>query len=147
MSLRWLLVVVALLSLLFYLFFVRPTVIATRFMAVVKRGDYKTAESLVHGTDRRFLTGIIEELEQPVIVDVELVPQYWQSLFSGKRIIAIEAISNPLPADSCAAHIAHNGYQMQVSADMFGVHLVSKAFARFNTNYVDELERRKSHAQ
>ena len=51
-SLRWLLIAFTVLSVIFYVLFIRPTVIAQSYVARAKSGDFSDVENLCH-TDTR----------------------------------------------------------------------------------------------
>lgn len=84
-SLRWLLVGFTVLSVGFYFLFVRPTVIANRFVAVMGRGDYRNLDAIgVHPWFERF-SG------KPNHVEAQLQPREWADVWHFRRRIVVTA--------------------------------------------------------
>jgi hypothetical protein len=117
------------LSVGFYLLFVRPTIVANQFVAAVESGDYEAVESLCTGADPVFLTKVIKKLPQPVIVEVELAPQSWHSLFRGRRTATLGVVSTQkrriLSSAGASTIPSYRGYSFQVEAGVFGIYRVS----------------------
>jgi hypothetical protein len=81
-SLRLLFVVTALSAVALYVFYVRPTAIAGRFVSAVERHDYNTAQSLLNG---RELLGLHFESGMTGQADAELLPLEWEDICKCRR--------------------------------------------------------------
>jgi hypothetical protein len=88
-SLRLLLVAFGIFAVLLYVFIVRPTVIAEKFIVAVSRQDFDAAKVLVKGeySWRR----LVEQanLPQPDHVYADLIPREWQDIWRGRRRIVL----------------------------------------------------------
>lgn len=81
------------LSVIFNLLFVRPTVVAQRFVAVIESHDFKTLNSLVANTSSRdrFLFLTDEYLSSGhVEVHVHLEPRIWGDVINFQRRLQFE---------------------------------------------------------
>ena len=92
-SVRVLLVAVALLAASCYLLFVRPSLLAERFVAAVNARDYRVAESLLK--PQRFRSGAnlvayytspsAEPTTKAVLIYAEVLPREWNDIWSFRR--------------------------------------------------------------
>jgi hypothetical protein len=85
-SIRWLLVLIAATAALCYVLFVRPTVMAHRFVEAVKHRDYATARGLLRLDNYRY--GILPPLSDTESISfayAEVLPQEWSDIWSLQR--------------------------------------------------------------
>jgi hypothetical protein len=84
-SIRWLLVLIAASATLCYVLFVRPTVVAHRFVNAVAAGDYETVESLL---GHRL---VVLKTDSQLIdrVYAEVLPREWNDIWSLRRRLLV----------------------------------------------------------
>jgi hypothetical protein len=96
-SLRWLLIAFTVLSLGFYLFFIRPTVIANQFVSRIDDGEVDQFLSL-YG---RLVRDRIERFEQAYSPDISprftavCYPQTWTDFIALRRTISVSVWIHP----------------------------------------------------
>jgi hypothetical protein len=84
-SIRWLLVLIAATATLCYVLFVRPTVVAHRFVEVIKHRDYTAARGLLL---RRWPHGIkppLSDTESITFAYAEVLPREWGDIWALQR--------------------------------------------------------------
>jgi hypothetical protein len=85
------LVLFVIFSVLFYLLVVHPTLVAERFAAAVKSGDFQLAESLL-ADDRRdaLIKNLANDIKrEPLTFDVQIVPRTLSDVLQRVRFIEI----------------------------------------------------------
>jgi hypothetical protein len=85
-TIRWLLALIAASATLCYVLFVRPTVVAHRFVEAIKQRDYATARSLFRPDSD--LSGILSPLsgtESISFAYAEVLPQEWSDIWALER--------------------------------------------------------------
>ena len=85
-SIRWLLVLIAAAATLCYVLFVRPTVLAHRFVDAVKGGDYETAKSLLLDEDKN--VWVFRRSQAAISLDrlyAEVLPHEWSDIWRLRR--------------------------------------------------------------
>jgi hypothetical protein len=87
-SLRWLLIAFTVLSLGFYLLFVRPTVLANEFIAAINGHDYERANSLFEYV--RTIRGFTSFGGERSWYIGEVRPREWSDVWQCRRIIRVE---------------------------------------------------------
>jgi hypothetical protein len=116
-SLRWLLIAFTLLAVVFYLLFVRPTVIANQFIAAVERGDFRTAEKLYVSGSKTSIPELLTQVQDPT-VKAKLFPSKWRDVWGFKRSMLVQII----PAErKSGSHLPGAGFQMDATATITGV--------------------------
>ena len=112
-SLKWLLIAFTILGVAFYVAFVRPTVIANRFIALVDRDENQKAQALFSdSTTLVFKT-------TPVIVRAELLPRTWEDVYKMQRRLDVDVIpTQPQVINSKSYHI---GMHYQATSSVFGL--------------------------
>jgi hypothetical protein len=133
-SLRWLLILFAVCGFAFYLCFVRPTVIANKFVHLVESGDFQGAESLSVEHNRRLLTEYFAS--EPELVEARLLDRTWRDLLKMQRRIDIRVIHTPSSVLSMMGF--HLGIQIHTTAGVFGVQDTKAYAASFANKYVEE---------
>ncbi|HJQ80540.1 MAG TPA: hypothetical protein VJ828_11320 [Lacipirellulaceae bacterium] len=83
-SIRWLLVLIAASATLCYVFFVRPTVMAYRFVEVIEQRDYTTARGLLR-FDHYPYAGILYDTESISFAYAEVLPRDWNDIWALQR--------------------------------------------------------------
>jgi hypothetical protein len=104
-SLRWLLILTALVAVACYWWTARPTILANRFRNRIAAQDFAAADRLCRDPNRRFVHRAVTEFKAgfsltpfptgsattqspvPVIVDVHVVRRTWNDLLRGHRRI------------------------------------------------------------
>lgn len=87
-SLRWMLILFALFGVLFYLLFVRPTVLANEFVAAINGHDYERANSLFDFVPT--IRGFSSFRGETCWYMGEVRPREWSDLWHCRRIIRVE---------------------------------------------------------
>ena len=139
-SLRWMLIAFTVLSVFFYVLFIRPTVIANRFVTAIRNGDFETAESLCSGTTPHFLTEAIKENRKPVWVGAKLTPRTWGSLSRG---IVVDVISSEVGTNTADGGKMHLGHRMEAVAGIASIRKVSDSDddpTAFQSQYVEKIK-------
>ena len=90
-SLRWLLISFTVLSVSFYVLFVRPTVIAERFASAAKSEDYQYALSFIAEEPRKTIAEYLETVAEPTI-KVTIYPSVWNDIWQLQRRMLIQVI-------------------------------------------------------
>jgi hypothetical protein len=90
-SLKWLLIAFTILGVAFYIAFVRPTVIAKRFVAAVERRDFSQLVDLTSKKRNegfgRGLKAVWERSPDRVQLKADILPQTWTDIFRFQRRI------------------------------------------------------------
>jgi hypothetical protein len=84
-SIRWLLVLIAALALCCYVLFVRPTVIAHRFVDAIKHRDLETAQGLLLNNWPHGITPPLDASESIEFVYAEVLPRDWNDIWALQR--------------------------------------------------------------
>jgi hypothetical protein len=74
-----------------YVLYVRPTLVANRFVAAVMRHDYQAAKSLVIGRKLRGLDGGLKSVDQ---VYAEVLPREWEDIRKCQRKVIFRLIQH-----------------------------------------------------
>jgi hypothetical protein len=82
-------VVTAVLAVALYVLYVRPTLIANRFVAAVTRHDYGTAKSLLVGDE---LAGLDDETGTVEKIYAEVLPREWEDICKCQRKIVVRFV-------------------------------------------------------
>jgi hypothetical protein len=90
-GIRLLLVVTAAVAGALYVLYVRPTLVANRFVAAVMRHDNHTAKSLVIGRELRGLNDGIGNVDQ---VYAEVLPREWEDIRKCQRKVIFRLIEH-----------------------------------------------------
>lgn len=88
-SLKWLLILFAIVAWSLYLCFVRPSVLADKFVTLVRNNEYSAAESLCIAESRPFTEYVNTE---SVVVTVELFPRTRDDFWKMRRRMWIRVI-------------------------------------------------------
>lgn len=88
-TLKWLLSLIAIVAWSLYLCFVRPSVLADKFVTLVRNNEYGAAESLCIADSRPFTEYVNTE---SAVVTVELLPRTRQDFWKMRRRIAVRVI-------------------------------------------------------
>ena len=88
-SLKWILVFFAFFGFACYLLFVRPTVLAERFVNLIQSNEYREAESLCVSDSRRFSEYVKSE---SVVVTVQLHARTWNDIWKMRRRMWVRVI-------------------------------------------------------
>ena len=96
-SLRLTLVFFAFFGIVFYLFFVRPTIIANRFVNLIQSNEYREAESLCVSDSRRFSDYVNSE---SVVVTVKLHARTRNDIWKMRRRMWVRVIPISSEGDS-----------------------------------------------
>lgn len=90
-SLKLLFIAFAVLSVSFYVLFIRPTVIANRFVSALNRGDVKVFESLADGVQEKLIDLLHQQDKNIKFEDVkfsaEIKPQSWRDIYKCRRTV------------------------------------------------------------
>jgi hypothetical protein len=86
-SLRWLLIAVAIVSVPLYFFFVRPTMLAERFVEAVNAHDAKRATAMVQGGDETAITTYYASTDY----HAEILPRTWSDIWHAKRTVQVQS--------------------------------------------------------
>jgi hypothetical protein len=84
-TIRWLLVLVAALATLCYVLFVRPTVMAYRFVEAIEQRDYSAAKVLLHSYRPNRITPPLEDTESINFAYAEVLPREWSDIWALQR--------------------------------------------------------------
>jgi hypothetical protein len=85
-SIRWLLVLIAATATLCYVLFVRPTVVAQRFVKSIERRDYSTAlGALLKSWPYSGLRPPVNETESISFAYAEVLPREWSDIWALQR--------------------------------------------------------------
>jgi hypothetical protein len=84
-TIRWLLVLVAALATLCYVLFVRPTVMAYRFVEAIEQRDYSAAKVLLHSNRPNRITPPLEDTESINFAYAEVLPREWSDIWALQR--------------------------------------------------------------
>jgi hypothetical protein len=85
-SIRWLLVLIAATATLCYVLFVRPTVMAYRFVEAIEQREYATARGLLRLDNYRY--GILPPLSDTESINfayAEVLPREWSDIWALQR--------------------------------------------------------------
>jgi hypothetical protein len=88
-TIRLLFVITAVLAVALYVLYVRPTLIANRFVAAVTRHDYSTAKSLLVCDD---LPGLDDETGTVEQIYAEVLPREWEDIYKCQRKVVIRFV-------------------------------------------------------
>jgi hypothetical protein len=88
-TIRLLFVITAVLAVALYVLYVRPTLIANRFVAAVMRCDFSTANSLLIGDE---LPGLDDETGTVEQIYAEVLPREWEDIFKCQRKIVVRHV-------------------------------------------------------
>src|SRR5262245_11955580 len=86
-TLRWVLVGFTVFAVAFYLWFVRPTIVANRFVRAVNEGATKRAISMVENGDVTWIASGYAD----ATIDAELSPREWGDIWHFRRRIVVRA--------------------------------------------------------
>jgi hypothetical protein len=85
-SIRWLLVLIAATAALCYVLFVRPTVVAHRFVKTIERRDYSTAlGALLKSWPYSGIRPPLNDTESISFAYAEVLPREWSDIWSLQR--------------------------------------------------------------
>jgi hypothetical protein len=87
-SIRWLLVLIAAMAALCYVLFVRPTVVAHRFVEAIKHRDFATARSLLRLESYEYGIPVpltLNDTESISFAYAEVLPREWSDIWSLQR--------------------------------------------------------------
>jgi hypothetical protein len=116
-SLRWLLIAITALAVVFYVLFVHPTVIANQFIAAIESGDFHAAEELYVGGTETSISDLLTQVEGPT-VKAKLFPSKWRDVWGFKRSMLIQIIPRERKSGS---YLPGVGYQINATATIVGV--------------------------
>ena len=124
-SLRWLLVGVTALSVLLYVGFIHPTLVAERFIRSIESHDYRQLDPICPLTKEGWLTDWMfgTRCLSDCDVKVHLQPQSWDDLWKLRRVLWIDLIhksksSSWWYASSSASQLP---YYEAISVGLFGL--------------------------
>jgi hypothetical protein len=84
-TVRWLLVFIAASATLCYVLFVRPTVVAYRFVTAIERRDYAAANGLLLHNWRYGITPPLRNTESITFAYAEVLPREWSDIWALRR--------------------------------------------------------------
>lgn len=87
-SIRWLLIGFAVLTVVFYLLFVRPTVIANQFARAIKAGDFTLAASMLNSGDESSFAMPYSGFSDVTTV-AEIFTREWTDIWHFRRSISV----------------------------------------------------------
>jgi hypothetical protein len=116
-SLRLFLLFVSATSAAFYWWFVRPTVIAQRFVAAVEAKDFSRAESFCSESNCEFLTPHISDARSTEVA-VKILPRRWSDIYHGRRLMSLRVVpGEPRPGTNdfvgCQANLVATASGLQ----------------------------------
>ena len=120
-SLRWLLVTFTVLSLVFYVLFIRPTVIANRFASAIQLGE-------VSGMQSFFPSNQIVEFNDLIYQKAEVQDQTWDDVRNFRRRVVVIHLDEEGGPDA-------NPIKVDFEAGLFRVRYIqSRHFTWMNPN-------------
>src|SRR4051794_20276505 len=91
-SMRWLLIAVAVLTVLLDVLFVRPTVVANQFAGAIEEHDFERAASLLEGGDKTsFATNYSARQNTNIACEPSVSPRAWSDIWHFRRIISVDS--------------------------------------------------------
>ena len=114
------LIAFTLLAVVFYVCFVRPTVLAKRFVAAIERGDYQAADAMCLGEDPHFVSEAHDEMRDPGPVTAKVEPRSWRNVWKMNRIIEVGIIQST-EVKTNAGQLVRTGLHFDAVAGVFGV--------------------------
>ena len=129
-SLKWLLIAFTILGVAFYVAFVRPTVIAQRFINLVEHDELQRAESLFIEPDKPFDLGR-KEKSVPVIVEAELLPRTWHDVLKMQRRLEVHVIPTQPQVMKSGSGSYYVGMHYPATAGISGVRGSEKYFVSY----------------
>jgi hypothetical protein len=90
-SMKWLLISFTILSMIFYVLFIRPTVIANRFASAANSGNYEYALSLIPEGPRKIIAEYLDGIAKPTF-KVAIYAREWSDIWRLQRRLLIQII-------------------------------------------------------
>jgi hypothetical protein len=123
-SVRALLVAVLAFAVVSYVLFVRPSVLANRFVAAMERGDYEAAEAFLTDPPSDPLRSQLNNIRNPEVTGT-LRPRRTGDIFRFQRSLFVKV--RPALSD----HKRGIGYQFETVATLWGVKPPKMAYVSF----------------
>lgn len=118
-SLKWLLTAFTILGVAFYVAFVRPTVIANRFLTFIQEPDVQGAQSLCVAGSEPFLLPGWKDVNE--VTESELSPRTWNDIWKMQRRVEIRVIHTSRVRSMMGSYM---GRQITAIAGVFGVRVL-----------------------
>lgn len=108
-SLKWLLIGLTLCSIAFYLFFIRPTMLATQFVRTLQSGDHERL-AVDHDFISKYVGLAYVSMQDWDCKEIALEPRTWDDIWHFRRRIKVDALvraKNSEPGKADQVYTAH----------------------------------------